>query len=329
MRRLVRLVRGVPGMVEWARVEGYADAVRDVAAELRPAIVQLETHAMAQYLPALSASSARIVLVEHDPGMNAARDAARAGSAPDRLSQRLEALAWRRFARRTFARLDAAVAFTDRDRRATEAQAPGLLVVRIPFGTELRDHPLDPVGSEPATLLLVGGYQHPPNADAARRVMGPIFDCVSARRPDVVLDVVGSKPTPEMQRLVRDRVRLLGHVPSVEPYLDQAAVVVVPLRLGGGMRVKVLETLAAGKALVASNRAVDGLDVTAGREFALAESDEDFCEAVVALLDDPARRRALGSAARAWAEENLGWDAIVAAYERLYASLPGPAGADA
>jgi glycosyltransferase involved in cell wall biosynthesis len=110
-------------------------------------------------------------------------------------------------------------------------------------------------------------------------------------------------------------------VPSVTPYLNESAVVVLPIRLGGGMRVKLLEALAAGKAVVASPRAIAGLDVEAGMQLEVAETDDDFAAAVVALLADESRRVAVAGRARAWAAANLGWDVSVQRYDELYRSL--------
>jgi glycosyltransferase involved in cell wall biosynthesis len=112
-----------------------------------------------------------------------------------------------------------------------------------------------------------------------------------------------------------------GAVPSVAPYVNDAAVVVLPIRLGGGMRVKLLEALAAGKAIVASPRAAAGLAVTPGVELELAETDDEFVDAVVALLQDSARRLALARNGRAWAIEHLGWNGRVQSYDALYRSV--------
>jgi glycosyltransferase involved in cell wall biosynthesis len=116
-------------------------------------------------------------------------------------------------------------------------------------------------------------------------------------------------------------VVVTGGVPDVTPYLDRAAVVVIPVRMGGGMRVKVLEALAAGKAVVASRLAAEGLDVVHGRQILFAESDREFADATVELLLDVERRASLAAGARAWALENLGWDRVISAYENLYDSL--------
>jgi glycosyltransferase involved in cell wall biosynthesis len=116
-------------------------------------------------------------------------------------------------------------------------------------------------------------------------------------------------------------VRVTGEVPDVTPYLAAASIVVAPLRMGGGMRVKVLEALAAGKPVIASGRAVEGLPVTDGKQVILAESDEEFCRAADWLLRHPDERAGLGRRARQWAVANLGWGKSVAAYEALYATL--------
>jgi glycosyltransferase involved in cell wall biosynthesis len=112
-----------------------------------------------------------------------------------------------------------------------------------------------------------------------------------------------------------------GCVPSLTPYLNRAAVVVVPIRSGGGMRVKVLEALSAGKAVVASSRAVEGLDIVSGEHALLAESDEDFVRQVLWLLRHPEERGALARRARAWSVANLGWDRAASQYAALYDDL--------
>ena len=105
------------------------------------------------------------------------------------------------------------------------------------------------------------------------------------------------------------------------PYLDAAAVFAAPLRLGGGMRVKVLEALAAGKAVVASPRAVDGLSVANGKQVVLAETDKEFATAIVELLREPQRRLEPARRAREWATANLGQERTTLAFEHLYDTL--------
>jgi len=262
------------------------------------------------------------VLTQHEPGTKAVHDlgASRAGLA--RARHRLAVHAWQRFEQTVIRQMQAIVVFTESDRREIAPFVSGKTpVIRIPLGTVLPERPLDPAGSQPVRLVFVGNFVHPPNVDAATRLIRAIFPQVQSHFPGVVLHIVGDRPTRQMLRMANDRIIVTGRVPDVTPYLDGAALVVVPLRLGGGMRVKVLEALAAGKAVVASPLAVEGLDVIDGEHVNLAETDQQFCKAIVRLLADSENRTSLAQRARAWACANLGWDNSIAAYERLYQSL--------
>jgi glycosyltransferase involved in cell wall biosynthesis len=144
---------------------------------------------------------------------------------------------------------------------------------------------------------------------------------VRAAVPEARLTIVGGAPPPEILTLAGTAVEVTGGVPDVTPYLDRAAVVAAPIRTGGGMRVKVLEALAAGKAVVASPVAVYGIDIEPGVHLEVAPDGDAFSRAVAALLRDESRRRSLGEAARRWATEHLGWERPIAAYEALYDDL--------
>jgi glycosyltransferase involved in cell wall biosynthesis len=96
---------------------------------------------------------------------------------------------------------------------------------------------------------------------------------------------------------------------------------VAPIRIGGSMRMKVLEALAAGKALVATPRAAEGVEAIPGEHLLVADGEDELVEVLVEVVLDPSRRRALAESARSWAEEHLGWDEGAAAFESLYASL--------
>lgn len=321
MRQLAKPLWGYPSIVARAAAPGYAGRVRSVAESWRPDIVQIELVETARYLAALDGCGAPRVLVDHEPGASAAEDWSAAATGLRRLWRRFDVIAWRRFARTALRRVDRIVVFTDRDRAALLELAPSVPIRTIPFAVELPDRPLDPRGHGPPTLLFFGGFEHPPNADAALRLLRSIFPSVRERHPDVVLELVGDSPTAEMKALAGEGVVVAGRVDSLTSYLDRAAAVVVPLRLGGGMRVKVLEALAAGKALIASPRALEGLSLTAGEDVLVAESDDEFCVAIDALLANEGQRVAIATSARRWAESMLGWDPIVAAYEELYREL--------
>jgi polysaccharide biosynthesis protein PslH len=320
LRVAASLLGGTPMWVSRWRLPAFVQAVREIGRDYDPAIVQAEYHLMGQYLDA-AGSGPKKVLRQLEPGAASADDRAERRRGPARLLGALDRRAWRRYERRVMASADVVVALTERDRRALAPLAGRTPLVCIPLGVTLPDRAADPIGGEPASLLFVGNYMHPPNADAAERLVREIFPRVRARAPAAVLRIVGPNPPPGLGD--HEGVEVTGEVPDVRPYLDRASVVVAPLRLGGGMRVKVAEALAAGKAVVASGLAAEGLGARDGDQLLLADSTDAVADAAAALLLDPARRAALGSRARSWAAEHLAWDAPAAAFERLYDSLLG------
>jgi glycosyltransferase involved in cell wall biosynthesis len=219
---------------------------------------------------------------------------------------------------------DAVVAFTEHDVELLRPLSTGTRMLRIAPGIVLPPLAADPVGTAPPTVLFVGSFGHPPNVDAAVRLADAIFPAVRERVPDARLELVGDAPPPRVRRLAGDQVSVTGRVPDVRPHLEAAAVVAAPLAIGGGTRVKVLEALAAGKALVATPRAVAGLDLEPGRHAAVAEGDAELADALAGLLADRGRRGEMAAAAREWARDRLDWRHAVSAYERLYDSLEPP-----
>jgi glycosyltransferase involved in cell wall biosynthesis len=312
---------GLPSPIRESYGRGFGETLVRVAESWRPDVIQLEHDALAHCAHALRDLSKILILVSHEPGLHAARELADATRGRRRLAHLLDARIWQRYWRKNLPVFDAVVAFTDEDRRALQSVGKDPLVVTIPLGIELRAEPLDPRGAGDSTIVYVGGYRHVPNADAALRLMRFIAPRIRQRLPSLRVEVVGADPTMEMQRAASPLDDVTGEVPSVDPYLNDAAVVVLPIRLGGGMRVKLLEALAAGKAVVASPRAAAGLGLADGVEIAFAQTDDEFVAAILSLLEDASRRVALAQNARAWAVANLGWDAVVLRYEELYRSV--------
>jgi glycosyltransferase involved in cell wall biosynthesis len=326
-RTLLSPFAGQPKWAWYCAVPALSNALRKRAASWQPDLVQMEYCVMGQYEADLAGNPVPLVLNQYDPGAAAARDTRRSARGLARVAAGFDWLAWERFERRVLRRMNAVVALTDRDREALQRLAPGVPITTIPLGSELPEHPLDPVGDDPPRVLFVGSFRHPPNVAAAERLLRGIFPAIRARVPEACLDLVGEALPESLRREAGPGVKATGWVASVEPYLDRAAVVVAPLEQGGGMRVKVMEALAAGKAVVASPRALAGLDGivdrSGGKQGAalVGHDDAEIAEAVISLLEDRAGRAALAGRARAWAEENLGWDRAVAAYEELYERL--------
>lgn len=318
LRTVESLLTFRPKWATWCSLPAFEERLRTLDADWRPEVVQAEYHVMGQYLACVANgnSPARRVLNQYEPGAAAARERWRAGGSHGvrDLREYLEMRAWERYERAVARRADAVVVLTDRDRGAMLPYAGSTPLVVIPLGSAPPERAFDPAGQPPPSVLFVGNFHHPPNVEAAARLAGSIFPRVRQRCPGAELHLVGDAP-PD---LAGPGVTVTGRVPSVEPWLDRAAVVAAPLSTGGGMRVKVLEALSAGKAIVASPLAAEGLD---GAPLLLAEGDQETADAIAGLIEDRDRRVALATRARAWSLAHLGWERTVEAFEDLYERL--------
>jgi glycosyltransferase involved in cell wall biosynthesis len=159
----------------------------------------------------------------------------------------------------------------------------------------------------------------PPNADAARRLALEIMPLVWRRRPRARVVLIGPDPDGALADLCDPRVEVTGFVPDVRPWLRRATLVASPLRFGAGMKNKLQAGLAMEKAMVASTVTREGFDeLVPGRHALLADTDEEFAAAILALIDDPDRRRALGRAGRELIRTHFSW---AAATDALWQAL--------
>jgi glycosyltransferase involved in cell wall biosynthesis len=311
-RRVLHVLRGSPPWVIGCSVAAYRTRLRSLVRRWQPDVVQIEYAAMGQYARDLRDLPAARILVDLDVPPKDDPMSHATGRAAFRRDS------WGRYRTAIMQDVDAVVALTERDRTELERLAAAdVSIVSIPLAIDPPATTLNPLGAEPPSLLFVGSYAHPPNVEAARRLVEEIFPRLRSLHPSLVLRLVGPSPPED---LAGDGVDLTGRVPDVTPYLDAATVVVAPLSSGGGMRVKVLEALGAGKAVVATALAVEGLDLVGGEHVALAETDDEFVQAIDALLRDPNGRAAVAAHARAWAAASGLTKRSVEAYEALYDS---------
>lgn len=320
LRRTAALARGrtvwsadpvTPAMAEHARI-----AVRRFKAD----VVQAEYGRLGPALATVGGDPLRVVTI-HQPAASQ-RPAPRSRAWKAGMAERLDARAALREERRMLAFVDAAVVFSTEDRTVVEHGAPtSTEVAVIPLATDIPPEPLSSVGADPPAVIFVGNFRHPPNVDAALRLGRSIFPLVKAIHPEATLDIVGERPPEQVRELASKSVRVTGAVPDLTELLDRAAVVAAPIAIGGGSRVKVLDALAAGKAVVTTSRGAAGLTVPAGEAIVIAEHDGDLASAIAWLLSDRNARLRLGRRARAWAEQELMWSTMAERYGDLYARL--------
>jgi polysaccharide biosynthesis protein PslH len=310
-----------PARVAVAHSRRLIPVARSIAREWRPDVIQIEDDSLAYCAPALAGHGTPVVLVVHDPGLGVARARAAVTGGRQGFAHRMEEAEWRGYWQRTLSCIDVAITFTDGDAALLRSELPGLEVQTIPLGIDIPPAAASPTGVGAPSVLFVGGYGHPPNEDAALRLIGDIMPRVRHLWPGLPLTLVGIDPTPAMHAAASPIDTITGRVETVAPYVDAATLMALPIRLGGGMRVKLLEAMAAGKAIVASPLAAAGLEVEDGEQLMLADDDAGFAEAISGLLGDAGRRARLAGRARAWAQDNLGWESRVRRYEELYRRL--------
>lgn len=173
----------------------------------------------------------------------------------------------------------------------------------------------------PPSLVFVGLLGYRPNADAVMHLVRDILPLIRAQRPDINLRVVGDGARAELLRLAGPGVEFTGRVPDVRPYITAADVVVVPLRIGSGTRLKILEALALGRAVVTTTIGAEGLDLVEGEHVLIADGPTAFAAAVDRLLGDDRLAGRLGDQGRTLVERSYDWSWIgsrlVEAYDQL------------
>ncbi len=210
------------------------------------------------------------------------------------------------------------VVISDKDRDELRGINPALPLDVIPNGVDLAYFQAQDGPRDPATLLFTGNFEYAPNVDAALRLAQEILPRVQAEIPAAKLLLVGNAPPPDVQALASESVTVTGRVPDLRPYLAQATVFVSPLRLGAGLKNKVLEALAMGCPLVATPLSVDGIAVTPGQDALIAK---ELAGPVIHLLRDPDLQQQLSRQGRRLIETRYSWAQVADAYERLYDSV--------
>lgn len=202
--------------------------------------------------------------------------------------------------------------------------APATPVAVVPNGVDLvHNQPDDTVAIQPAQLVFVGQMGWFPNRDGVEWFLAEIFPRILAQRPDARFVLVGKHAGLRVPDPLRRHVELAGFVDDVRQPVLASSVYVVPLRAGSGTRLKVLEAMALGKAIVTTRIGAEGIRLEPGRDALFADDAQTFAEAVLRLCAEPELAARLGSAARAAAEREYGWQAIARALLPLYSRLLG------
>lgn len=216
-----------------------------------------------------------------------------------------------RFERNAFRNVDGATAVTEREAKTIRSFNPNLPVAVIDNGVDLDYFSAGTAGESTSRLVFTGSMDWRPNQDAVKFFVDDVLPLLHRKRDDIEVSFVGRNPSPQTRALDGRRgVHVTGMVEDVRPFIREAAVYVVPLRIGGGSRLKILEALAMKKAVVSTSVGAEGLEVADGVNVRLADSPEKIAEEILDLLDDEPARRKLGDEGRNLVESRYGWDQL-------------------
>jgi sugar transferase (PEP-CTERM/EpsH1 system associated) len=225
----------------------------------------------------------------------------------------------RHYERQACHQFDAVVAVSREDADHFRQQYGVPNVYDVPTGVDVEYFRPQPASIEPHSLVFVGSMDWLPNEDGVVYFAEEILPRVAAELPGVTVKIVGRNPTPRVLELARKHlpVTVTGRVDDVRPHVAAAAACIVPLRIGGGTRLKIFEAMAMGKPVVSTAIGAEGLPVRDGAELLIADGPDQFAQSVVRLLRDDALRQQIGQNARAAVCARFGWEAATASFARI------------
>jgi glycosyltransferase involved in cell wall biosynthesis len=265
-----------------------------------------------------------LVVDSHNIDYELVRQYARAGVS---LARRLYAGAnWRKLRREelgTYRDADGVYLCSAADERRLLDQVPGVRTAIIPNAADVEYYQPRPTDPRPdgRTVVFFGILSYVPNLDGVIHFVQNIWPRIADAHPDARLKIVGGRPPPSLLALAGPRVELTGFVPDLRPHLAAAAAVVVPLRLGGGTRLKIVEAMAMGKAIVSTTLGVEGIEAVPGRDLLVEDEPAAFADAVNRMLTHPDLAALIGQSARRLAVERYSWSGAAQILEGFYRQL--------
>jgi glycosyltransferase involved in cell wall biosynthesis len=196
---------------------------------------------------------------------------------------------------------------SEREEQIVRAEAPGTPTAIVPNAVDSEFFSPSPSAPKPNSLVFTGILSYRPNLDAARFLVDDIVPRIREAFPDSTTTIVGKGDPEDLAALRGPGVTVTGWVPDVRPYMEEAAVAVVPIRMGSGTRLKVLESLSMGKAMVSTSVGCEGVDVRDGRDLLVADDPVAFADQVGRVFNDPVLARSLGEAGRALVVDRYSW----------------------
>lgn len=308
------------------RSAGFRDRMRELLVEQEVDLVHYDTIGLARYKK--YAPDTPSVITHHNIESNLmARRSEVERSAPGRWYVARQARLLRESEATESARFDCNVMMSATDEADLKEMAPGVRTAIVPNGVDTEYFQPGQVEVEPA-IIYTGGMNMFANEDAVLYMLKEMWTRIKQAIPNVRFYVIGQDPTREILDFAKndDAVTVTGFVNDIRPYVARSAVYVVPIRVGGGTRLKVLDALAQGKAIVSTSVGCEGINVTDGKNIRIEDNPVEFAKRTIELLKDPDKRRDLGQKARQLAVEEYSWEKIGKVLDGVYQDVGRKAG---
>lgn len=324
-RFLTNIIKRRPLCASYHYVPVLEAKVRELMTKQTFDILQLEHVYMFEYVNCLppSAKTRKILTLHNMESVKMKRQFLSEPFGQEKLRHMIDWWIMKSFEPRAMRRADKCIAMSEIEAAIARKMVPGINLQVVSNGVDTSLYKPVALNSS-KELLFIGSLCYPPNVDGAQFFVSQVFPLIRKGEPEASLNLVGRSPVPRVKSLANGgAVKLFSDVPEVRPYYERSAISVVPLRAGGGTRLKILESMALGVPVVSTYIGCEGLDVTHGEDILIADSPEEFANNVCELLRNAGLRKKIAQNGRKLVENKYDWDIIAERLLDVYRELAG------
>ncbi|HOP80452.1 MAG TPA: glycosyltransferase family 4 protein [Armatimonadota bacterium] len=318
------ILRGAPTYASAHYRQQMIETVTESLRKYRFDIIQVEHSFLAEYLKdaiKLQSSASTILTIHNIEAIRAYRVYKHQRWGKAKIIYAIDALLFRRFEPWAIKLPDKCITVSEANKCQLESTTGNKDIIVIENGVDTDINPVS-INPDSKELLFIGGLSYHPNVDGAEYITNEILPLIKEQIPDIQLNIVGKAPCPRVLVLDKvDNVSVYGDVPDVRPWYERSIMSVVPLRSGGGTRLKILESMGLGVPVVTTSIGCEGLDVTHEEHLLIADTPVEFAACVLKLIEDHNLRDRLIRNARQLVERRYSWDAIAPQLLSVYKSL--------
>jgi glycosyltransferase involved in cell wall biosynthesis len=321
---LQRFLQWEPFILKYYEKEGFKKQLGKIASENNYNIIVIEHSVMAKYFYCLHQNhGAKTVLVMHDIAFSLYQLRYRyERNIFEKMKLLLSMLPFKKWESKMASLFDMVITVSEHDKKLLLSRMHKVDVRVVANGVNTKINQPFSREARRENILFIGAMDYEPNVDAILYFCNEIFDLIKKSRPNCNLIIVGRSPTEKIIRLGnRPGIIIAGEVKEVKPFYEKSLVAIVPLRSGGGTRLKILEAMALGTPVVSTSIGCEGLEVKNGENILVADIPSDFSQMVISLITDVALWKCISLKARALVEETYDWEKISSGYHDILHEL--------